>query len=71
MSKYLDIESIVESEKYPFTKGQLRAFLLNRKKNGLNKICSKIGKRIYLREDLFDDWIDSYNEGKDEKVSHD
>lgn len=56
---YLSIHQIVDSKKYPFTIGQLRSYLINRKKNGLDKAVRKIGKRIYIREDLFIEWIES------------
>ncbi len=59
---YLSIDDITENEKYPFTIGQMRMLLLNRNKNGLAVAVRKIGKRLYVRSDLFDSWIDSHNE---------
>ena len=56
---YANIKQILESDKYPFTFGQMRHLLINRDKNGLNKSVRKIGKRLYLRLDLFEDWIES------------
>lgn len=56
--KYLTIKQIVDSPSYPFTEGQIRNFLLERKSNGLRKCIRKIGKRIYIREDLFIEWIE-------------
>ena len=58
--RYLSIKQIAESDVYPFTIGQMRLHLLNRNKNGLYKACREIGKRIYLRSDLLEDWIESY-----------
>ncbi len=51
-------EQIVSSERYPFTEGQLRHLLHKRHKNGLEKAVRRIGKRLLLRIDLFDEWID-------------
>jgi len=62
MKKYVSIKDIVNDEKYPFSMGQLRAFVTNRHKNGLATSIRKIGRRIYIREDLFDQWVDSHFE---------
>ena len=63
--KYLSLNQIVDDGDYPFSMGQMRSFLINRKKNGLDKASRKIGRRLYLREDLFNEWID--RGGKNEK----
>jgi len=55
---YLNVKQVIENPKYPFTKGQINYFLLNRHKNGLEDAIRKIGKRIYLRSDLLDFWIE-------------
>jgi hypothetical protein len=62
IAKYLSAQQIEDSPRYPFSMGQIRHFLLNRHKNGLNKAVRKIGKRLYLRRDLFEAWIES-NQG--------
>ncbi len=56
---YMNIKQIIESNKYPFTSGQLRHFLRNGDENGLSKAVRKIGKRLYIRLDLFEKWIES------------
>lgn len=56
--QYLSVDQIVESPDYPFSLGQLRFFLTKRHQNGLEKAIRKIGKRLYLRKDLFDAWIE-------------
>jgi len=56
---YWSLQQIIASEKYPFTMGQMRHFLLFRHKNGLQIAVRKIGKRLVLRMDLFDQWIES------------
>jgi hypothetical protein len=55
---YLSAQQIVDDPRYPFTIGQLRHFLLKRHKNGLDKAIRRIGKRVYLRQDLFNEWIE-------------
>lgn len=57
-NEYRSLQQIVEDVRYPFTMGQLRHFLLKRHKNGLNKAVRSIGKRLYLRQDLFEQWIE-------------
>jgi len=63
--QYLTIIQIAESDCYPFTLGQIRQYLLHRRQNGLEKAVRKIGKRLYLRRDLFEQWIES-NQGGDQ-----
>ena len=58
--KYLTFEELANLDTHPFTAGQLRAFLVKRKENGFDKCVRKIGKRIYIREDLFYEWIECY-----------
>lgn len=57
---YLKVDDIVKSNNYPFTLGQMNYLLLYRHKNGLEKAVRKIGKRIYIRKDMFDQWIESH-----------
>lgn len=59
--KYLTIKQIINSESYPFSEGQIRHFLIMRHKNGLGNAVRMIGKRLYLRKDLLDQWIESQN----------
>lgn len=62
--KYLSTQQIQENPCYPFTMGQIRHFLLNRHKNGLKNAVRRIGKRLYIRQDLFEQWIEEQKEGK-------
>ena len=57
--KYLSVKQIAEENHYPFTLGQIRHYLLMRHKNGLAQAVRKIGKRLYLRRDLFEVWLES------------
>lgn len=63
--KYLSIKQILESNLYPFSIGQMRHYLMHRHKNGLDRAVRKIGKRLYLREDFFIEWIEQQsNKGR-------
>jgi hypothetical protein len=44
--------------------GQIRHLLLNRHRNGLKDAVRKIGKRLLLRVDLLDQWIETQKENK-------
>jgi hypothetical protein len=61
--EYWSPRQIVVSGKYPFTMGQIRHFLLYRHRNGLQDAVRKVGKRLVLRIDLFDLWIESHGKG--------
>lgn len=57
-SAYRSIAQIAEDPNYPFTTAMLRHYLLHRHRNGLEKAVRKVGKRLFLRMDLFDKWIE-------------
>jgi len=57
--EYWSPRQIVDSGKYPFTMGQMRHLLLYRHRNGLQSAVRKIGKRLALRIDQLDQWIES------------
>jgi hypothetical protein len=61
--KYLSVQQIVSNSRYPFTAGQVRHYLLMRHRNGLERAVRKIGKRLFIREDLFNQWIESQQVG--------
>lgn len=56
--KYLSATAIAKGDEYPFTLGQIRHYLNKRHQNGLELAVRKIGKRLYLRRDLFEAWIE-------------
>jgi hypothetical protein len=62
--RYLSIKQIVEDSKYPFTFPMMRHYLLHRHMNGLEKAVRKIGKRLFIRMDLFDSWIEQQKGGR-------
>lgn len=61
--KYQSIKQIAEDQKYPFTLSMMRHYLLHRHSNGLGNAVRKIGKRIFVRMDLFDAWIEKQKGG--------
>jgi len=65
VKEYKTVRQIASCGRYPFTMGQLRTFLLDRDKNGLSSAVRRIGKRIYIRTDLFENWIESKGEPLD------
>lgn len=64
--EYWSINQIIESGKYPFTKGQLRHFVLHKEKNGLKHAIRKIGKCLIFKMDIFDKWIEFHDLEKKE-----
>lgn len=61
--KYLSTEQVVNDGKYPFTMPMMRHYLLHRHRNGLQQAVRKIGKRLFLREDLLIQWIEQQTGG--------
>ena len=57
--KFSSLQQIVNSGKYPFTMGQMRHLMLYRHRNGLQEAVRKVGKRLVLKMDLFDLWLDN------------
>lgn len=60
----MSLKQLLDSKKYPFTLSQMRGFLRERNLNGIEDVIRKIGKHIYIRIDLFDQWIEDHKEGK-------
>lgn len=57
--QYFTTNQIAANPCYPFSQGQIRHYLQMRHRNGLEKAVRKIGKRLYVRQDLFEQWIES------------
>lgn len=69
MPKYLTPQQIVDSEEYPFDEGMMKWALSQRKKTGLDRATRKIGRRLFINKELFDNWLESHKErGDDAKV---
>lgn len=65
------LKEIADGDEYPFTMGQIRDFIMKKHTNDFSKCLRKIGRRIYVRLDLFDDWIEKHevkDENRDESI---
>ena len=56
---YVTVDTLIKCGRYPFTEGQMRFLLMRRHKNGLEQAIIKVGKRVYVRIDLFDAWLEA------------
>ena len=61
LSNWLPIREFV-SENNQFTVNQLRWLIRHKRENGLEAVFVKVGKRIYINEQGFADWL-TYHEG--------
>lgn len=57
--EYITPQQIANDKHNPFSIGQVRHYLIHRHKNGLASAVRKIGKRLYIRKDLFEEWIEA------------
>lgn len=49
--------------KYPYlTESSLRWYLFNRTNNGLASAVTKLGKKILIDSDKFEEWVNSHSE---------
>lgn len=60
--EYLSLHQVVKSGRYPFSMGQIRHIMLHRHKNGLQTAVRKVGKRLLLRRDLWESWLENQSE---------
>jgi len=49
-------------EEYPLTKRQLDRLFRKRFENGLFECTRKIGNTLFVRIDLFNEWLESYKQ---------
>ena len=56
--QYMSTKQIINDGRFSFTMGMVRHYLLHRHTNGLEKAIRKIGKRLLIRVDLFEAWIE-------------
>lgn len=57
--KYLTRKEIAEDPRYPFSLASITWYLRHKEKNGLDKCVRRIGKKIFIREDLFQEWMEN------------
>lgn len=50
------------SRLYPISLGTLRTLLAHRHDNGLDICVRKIGRKLLIRRDLFESWIEAHAE---------
>ena len=55
------VPQLCESRPY-LTPGALRWLLFNRDQNGLKSAVIKIGRKLLIDEDKFDEWVRSHRE---------
>ena len=50
----------------PFTENQIRWWIFQAANNGMAEhcVCVRIGRRVYIDEDAFDNWVDSQQAGE-------
>ncbi len=63
--QYVSFDDLVNDNNLPFTRGMLRKLFMDRNKNGLDSAVRKIGKRLYVRKDLFIAWIEKHPDRTD------
>ncbi len=61
--EYLTVKQITQL--YPFSLGQIRHFLQFRHRNSLQKAVLKVGKRLILRRDLWEYWLNEQKENRE------
>ena len=58
INNYLSIDDFVA--KYPqFKKSSIRYYLFHREENGFAEVVTKIGRKIFIHEPSFGEWMDS------------
>ncbi len=60
--QYCTITQLANDPSLCFKHSQIRYFISNCKENGLAYAIRRIGKRIYVRRDLFLEWIEIHSE---------
>ena len=59
-AKYASVKQL--SQIYPFSESALRYWLFNSKSNGLEKCLRRIGAKLLINLEQFDQWIDGHQE---------
>jgi len=62
--EYVTPAQLLSDPAIPLTKGNLRQLLADRKNNGLDLCVRRVGKLIWIRKDLFIDWVEQHGEAK-------
>lgn len=60
---HMDLLNVTQlAQQYPFSESALRNLLHHRKQNGLAGAVVKIGRRIYINKNEFDQWLNNQKE---------
>lgn len=59
---YFTIQQLADDPTIPLTIYHLRKLFANRKMNGLDLCTRKIGTKLFVRKDLFLDWMEAHAE---------
>ena len=62
--QFMTIKQFIESKKYPISMGKMRKLLAKREDNGFNFVVRRMGKKLLIRPDLFEQWLDMQKEEK-------
>jgi hypothetical protein len=62
MPNYLDVNQM--SQRYPaFTPASFRYMIFNADKTGLNKAIIRVGRKVLLKPNVFEEWLEDQNGG--------
>lgn len=57
--RFLTKKQLLATGKYPFSLNALSLLIFKSKENGLDEAVFRVGRRVLIREDLFDNWLQS------------
>lgn len=63
--KYLSARDIGENPDYPFSHNAAKKMVNQREDNGLGRYMIRLGTKLYVREDHFQQWLESNKEKRD------
>ena len=56
--EYATVKQLAADPNLCFSEAMIRYYLLNQHRNGLSKAVRRIGRKLFVRKDLFLDWIE-------------
>jgi hypothetical protein len=60
LSKYATVKRMAEIYKEIYSEAALRKLILNGSKNGIDKCIRRIGGKIIINTEAFDNWIEEH-----------
>lgn len=67
---YLKIKDIVENQAYNLTINQAQNLVAERNTNGLSNCGKLIGRRFFIEQSKFEEWLNNYNINTREQEEH-